>query len=114
MKKILYAIISVAAVLSLASCEKLLTVSPIDEVSADTFLKNEQELKLFATGLIQTYQPTADDILKISSCDLFLYVGGTSDAWVRDALENARIIAGAMPLKNFTGLMPPIVLTVIE
>lgn len=53
---------SVAAVLSLASCEQFLTVSPLDEVSADTFLKNEQELRLFAMGMIQTYQPTADDI----------------------------------------------------
>ena len=62
MKKLLYTIISVAAVLSLASCEKFLSVSPLDEVSADTFFKSEQELKLFAMGLIQTYQPTADDI----------------------------------------------------
>ena len=38
---------------------------------------------------LHSFQPTADDILTISSCDLFLYVGGTSDAWVRDALENA-------------------------
>lgn len=62
MKKLFYAIISAAAVLCVASCEKFLTVSPIDEVSADTFLSNEQELRLFAMGLIQTYQPTADDI----------------------------------------------------
>lgn len=62
MKKIFFAIMSVAAVLNLASCEKLLTVSPIDEVSADTFLSTEQELKLFAMGLIEAYQPTADDI----------------------------------------------------
>lgn len=38
---------------------------------------------------LHSFQPTADDILTISSCDLFVYVGGTSDAWVRDALENA-------------------------
>ena len=62
MKKIFSFIISVAAVISLASCEKLLTVSPLDKVSADTFLSSEQELKLFAMGLIETYQPTADDI----------------------------------------------------
>ncbi len=38
---------------------------------------------------LHSFQPTADDILTISNCDLFVYVGGTSDAWVRDALENA-------------------------
>lgn len=35
---------------------------------------------------LHSYQPTADDILKISTCDLFVYVGGESDAWVKDAL----------------------------
>ncbi len=62
MKKIFYSIISVAAALSLVSCEKFLTVSPLDKVSADTFFTSEQELKLFANGLIEAYQPTADDI----------------------------------------------------
>ena len=62
MKKIFYSIISVAAALSLVSCEKFLTVSPLDEVSADTFFTSEQELRLFANGLIETYQPDADDI----------------------------------------------------
>ena len=62
MKKIFYSIISVAAALSLVSCEKFLTVSPLDEVSADTFFTSEQELRLFANGLIEAYQPTADDI----------------------------------------------------
>ena len=32
---------------------------------------------------------TADDIAKISDCDLFIYVGGESDGWVDDALKNA-------------------------
>ncbi len=36
-----------------------------------------------------SYQPTADDMIKISSCDLFVYVGGESDKWVDDALKNA-------------------------
>lgn len=34
---------------------------------------------------LHSYQPTADDIIKISDCDLFVYVGGESDAWVDDA-----------------------------
>lgn len=38
---------------------------------------------------LHSYQPTADDIIKISSCDVFVYVGGESDAWVDDALKNA-------------------------
>ncbi|MCR5586086.1 MAG: metal ABC transporter substrate-binding protein [Lachnospiraceae bacterium] len=38
---------------------------------------------------LHSYQPSAEDIMKISSCDLFVYVGGESDAWVEDALSEA-------------------------
>ena len=38
---------------------------------------------------LHSYQPTAEDIRKISTCDLFVYVGGESDAWVEDALKEA-------------------------
>ena len=35
---------------------------------------------------LHNYQPSVDDIVKISTCDLFIYVGGESDGWVHDAL----------------------------
>ena len=38
---------------------------------------------------LHSYQPTADDLIRISDCDLFVYVGGESDGWVDDALKNA-------------------------
>ncbi len=38
---------------------------------------------------LHSYQPTAEDIMKISNCDLFIYVGGESDEWVEDALKEA-------------------------
>ena len=38
---------------------------------------------------LHSYQPTADDIMKISDCDIFVYVGGESDEWVEDALKEA-------------------------
>ena len=38
---------------------------------------------------LHSYQPTADDIVKISDCDLFLYVGGESEGWVEKALKNS-------------------------
>ncbi len=39
---------------------------------------------------LHSYQPTMDDMMKISDCDLFIYVGGESDEWVEDALEDAQ------------------------
>lgn len=36
---------------------------------------------------LHSYQPSVDDLAKIYDCDIFIYVGGESDAWVEDALE---------------------------
>ena len=36
---------------------------------------------------LHSYQPTAEDIVKIKECDMFVYVGGESDEWVEDVLE---------------------------
>ncbi len=45
---------------------------------------------LLDTGVdLHSFQPTAEDILRISTCDLFIYVGGESDEWVDDALQEA-------------------------
>ncbi|MBR1430661.1 metal ABC transporter substrate-binding protein [Ruminococcus sp.] len=38
---------------------------------------------------LHNYQPTASDIMSISSCDIFIHVGGESDKWVDDALDEA-------------------------
>ena len=38
---------------------------------------------------LHSYQPTPKDIVTISKCDLFIYVGGESDAWVDGALKQA-------------------------
>ena len=38
---------------------------------------------------IHSFQPTMEDMVKIADCDLFLYVGGESDAWTADAIAGA-------------------------
>ncbi len=38
---------------------------------------------------LHNYQPTAEDIMKVATCDVFIYVGGESDEWVEDALKEA-------------------------
>lgn len=37
---------------------------------------------------IHSYEPTPADVLAIAECDLFVYIGGESDAWVVDILES--------------------------
>ncbi len=36
---------------------------------------------------LHSYQPSVEDIMSIASCDLFIYVGGESDSWVQEVLE---------------------------
>ncbi|MBQ3477284.1 MAG: zinc ABC transporter substrate-binding protein [Clostridia bacterium] len=38
---------------------------------------------------LHSYQPTAQDIMKVATCDVFVYVGGESDEWVGDALAES-------------------------
>lgn len=37
---------------------------------------------------VHTYEPTPTDIMALSDCDLFVYIGGESDAWVLDILSS--------------------------
>ena len=53
--------------------------------------KNVEITYLLGNGVdLHNYQPSAEDIMKISDCDMFVYVGGESDKWVDDALREAR------------------------
>ena len=58
------------------------------EIIGDT---NSAELTLLiGNGVdLHSYQPSIQDIAKISTADIFIYVGGESDGWVKDALKNA-------------------------
>ena len=38
---------------------------------------------------LHSYQPSPKDIVTISKCDLFIYVGGESDEWGEDVLKQA-------------------------
>ena len=35
-----------------------------------------------------SFEPTPQDIIKIQNCDLFIYVGGENDEWVRSILDS--------------------------
>ena len=54
----------------------------------DPQLEQVELILLLNSGVdLHSFQPTVDDITKISACDLFIYVGGESDSWVEDALR---------------------------
>ena len=80
---------------SLAEGKKLsvvTTIFPVYDWVRETVGDNDNvEITLLLdSGVdLHSYQPTAQDILKIASCDVFAYVGGESDEWVEDALAEA-------------------------
>ncbi len=89
MKKSILNLFAVAAIaLSGVSCEKFLTVEPIDKMGADTYFKNELELELYSNGLIQSYLPTADG-LGYSDKYTDLYCSKTSSDYYRPGIWGA-------------------------
>ena len=51
--------------------------------------KDAEVTMLLDSGVdLHSYSPSADDLVKISTCDVFIYVGGESDEWVKDALKS--------------------------
>ena len=38
---------------------------------------------------LHSFQPAVKDIMKVSGCDMLIYVGGESDQWIEDALKSA-------------------------
>lgn len=52
--------------------------------------EHAQVTMLLDSGVdLHSYQPTAADMMRIASCDVFVYVGGESDKWVEDALKSS-------------------------
>ena len=71
----------------------LTTVFPVYDWTSEIVGENTdvELMMLLDNGVdLHSYQPTAEDIMNISTCDLFIYVGGESDEWVEDALADAQ------------------------
>ena len=102
MKKIICFVFAVMMILSCltglaAPAQKELnvvtTIFPIydwvREIAGDTLSGISLTMLLDSGTDLHSYQPTAQDILKISTADLFIHVGGESDKWVGAVLASA-------------------------
>ncbi len=101
MKKVIAVFLSLALMASLAltaeaaeekTIRVVTTIFPIydwvREISGDN--STVELTMLLDNGVdLHSYQPTAADIMKIATCDVFIHVGGESDEWVEDALQEA-------------------------
>lgn len=83
-----------AAGMAFAKTKIVTTIFPeydwVREIAGDK-AKNAEITLLIDSGIdLHSYQPSIKDIAKISTADIFIYVGGESDAWVNDVLKNAK------------------------
>ncbi len=106
MKHFIYCIIFLVILVSFVSCSNnnpaniktnskkisiVTTIFPeydwVKNIIGDKF-SNFNITMLYNAGTdLHSYQPSADDIIKISNSDIFIYVGGESDEWIEEVLE---------------------------
>lgn len=69
----------------------VVTVFPVYDWLRNLVDGTDTDVTLLMDGGVDmhSFQPSTADIVKVSSCDLFVHIGGPSDAWVEDALAEA-------------------------
>ena len=100
MKRLLTFIIVACAALGLAACGGVedtqaegisvvaTTFAPYDFARELVGDNGSVSMLLPPGSETHSYEPTPKDILEIQNADVFIYVGGESDAWVTDVLES--------------------------
>ncbi len=102
MKKIILLVLSFALLVGcFAGCgaaqaadriDIVCTIFPVYDWMRELTAGSENiELTLIADNGVDmhSYQPTTGDIVDISTCDIFVYVGGESDEWVEEVIARS-------------------------
>ena len=65
------------------------TIFPAYDFAKNIFGETAEVTMLLKPGMeSHSYDPSAKDVVKIDECDLFIYNGGESDAWVENILKS--------------------------
>lgn len=65
------------------------TIFPLYDFARELGGEEASVMTLLQPGAeVHSYEPTPQDILTIQNCDVFLYIGGESDEWVRNVLAS--------------------------
>ena len=101
MKKINICFISLLILLLISSCKKI-TNDKINIVCSSysiydwtyNIVKDNDNINLILlndNGIdVHNYNPSVNDIINITNCDLLIYNGGESDYWIDNALKNIK------------------------
>lgn len=98
--KIMFVAIMVFCIVSLTGCSKNKTQAKLTIIStsfpgydfARAITKDSKDVEvkmLLKPGAeMHTFEPTPQDIKNIKNSDIFIYVGGDSDEWIEDVLDD--------------------------
>ncbi len=99
MKKLISIIITAASLLSLFACTPtenengitvITTCFPLYDFARELLGEKGSVTLLLKPGQdSHSYEPSAKEIVKIKSCDLFLSIGGEDESWVRTLLSSS-------------------------
>lgn len=65
------------------------TIFPLYDFAQEIAGEDAEVKMLLKPGAeVHSYEPTPQDIIAIQNCDVFLYIGGESDEWVRNVLSS--------------------------
>ena len=65
------------------------TIFPLYDFAREIAGEDAEVKMLLKPGAeVHSYEPTPQDIITVQNCDVFLYIGGESDEWVRNVLES--------------------------
>ena len=65
------------------------TIFPLYDFAREIAGEDAEVKMLLKPGAeVHSYEPTPQDIIAIQNCDVFLYIGGESDEWVRNVLSS--------------------------
>lgn len=111
MKKLLCLIMALLMIFIISGCEnsdtvhsdklQIVAVSFPEYDFARAVAGDTAEIKMLIppAGEVHGYEPTVSDIKAVNGCDLFIYNGGESDAWVKnllDSVQNERLVTLSM------------------
>ena len=103
MKKLISAVLAIVMAAGMTACSADLsgkkgisivtTIFPeydwVNNILGENPAGAEVTLLMHSGVDLHSYQPSAEDAMKVSGCDVFVYVGGESDKWVDDMLRSA-------------------------
>ena len=65
------------------------TIFPLYDFAKEIAGEDAEVKMLLKPGAeVHSYEPTPQDIIAIQNCDVFLYIGGESDEWVKNVLSS--------------------------